>query len=169
MCATLLWSLTFGCKLKRRVLALRRLVVLSFCHVWSNSTTRIAPCVMLCRIVFICPILCKIIRATVTLPLSKKGDPGKTTESCHVHIALTVQFLKHRNGSWITCKGRRIVICFCARHLWVSQLRDGGAYLLSIAALPSPPPKEGREHLGWPTLVVGIQSPMKCWRSKVGR
>ena len=53
----------------------------------------------------------------------------------------------------ITAKGHRGVTGFCARHLSVSQLRDDGAYHLSVATLPSPVPKEGScpfERPGWP-------------------
>ena len=57
---------------------------------------------------------------------------------------------------------------FPTRHLSVSQLRDGAAYLLSVAVLPSPLPKEGShtnvsyfrgvgevERLVWQTLCPG--------------
>ena len=44
----------------------------------------------------------------------------------------------------ITTKGRRRVAGFYAHHFSVSTaLYDGDAYLLSVACLPSPPPKEG--------------------------
>ena len=44
----------------------------------------------------------------------------------------------------ITCKGRMGVIGFEARHFSPSQLRDGSAYLLSVAALHSLRSKEGQ-------------------------
>ena len=44
-----------------------------------------------------------------------------------------------RKGCRITCKIRRIYAGFYARNFSVNQLQDGGAYLLSVAALPSPP------------------------------
>ena len=47
------------------------------------------------------------------------------------------------NGSPITCKGRSGVAGFYVRHFPVSPAFDGGAYLLSVAALHSPRPKEG--------------------------
>ena len=47
---------------------------------------------------------------------------------------------KKGKGSPITCKGCRGVACIYACHFSVSPAFDGGAYLLSVAALPSPPP-----------------------------
>ena len=63
----------------------------------------------------------------------------------------------------ITCKGHRVVTAFYATHFSLSQLYDGSAYLLSVAALPSLLPKGGSyqfifpaegERLGWPTCLL---------------
>ena len=50
---------------------------------------------------------------------------------------------------------------FCAHHFSVSTaLFDGGAYLLSIAALPLPPPKEGGYSFTTPMLMQLTSRPM---------
>ena len=67
-------------------------------------------------------------------------------------------YFKVGKGSPLTYTGRRGVPSFCARHIPVSLAFDGGTYLLSVAALPSPPQKEGSYQLrfGWPSDAPGI-------------
>ena len=45
--------------------------------------------------------------------------------------------LKVKIVGTVTCKGRGGVASFYARRFSISQLRDGGAYLLSVALLSS--------------------------------
>ena len=46
-------------------------------------------------------------------------------------------------GNPVTSKGRRGVTAFDAHHFSASWHCDGGAYLISVAVVPWPPPKEG--------------------------
>ena len=68
--------------------------------------------------------------------------PIATGPVIHCHCRLSLEW-NCKKGGPITTKGRRGVADFYAHHFSVSTiLCDGGAYLLSIAALPLPSPKE---------------------------
>ena len=75
--------------------------------------------------------------------------PVELTATWQHHLLL--QLLNLRTGagerSPITCKGRKGVAAFYARHFSVSPAFDGGTYLLPVAALLTPPSKEGSYNL----------------------
>ena len=70
-----------------------------------------------------------------------------------IGILHCITAIKMSKGGPITRKGRRGITGFYANHFLMCRAVDGGAYLLSVPALPSPPRKDGCHQLRlWLTI-----------------